>query len=162
MNDDELVSRTRAAEVLKRNGRTVTAALENVPPDEAKPGRPKRWRVATVKAALARRDALNADYVRNGATASSTTRLTAARARLTESRAAVADMQRRKLEGSLVPIDEVEALWAHQVTVARTRLLAIPAKVAVPLGMAQNAMPRQEIVRREIYAALDELSRSGG
>jgi len=39
MNDDELVSRARTAEVLKRNGRTINAALENVPPDEAEPGR---------------------------------------------------------------------------------------------------------------------------
>ena len=162
MDNDELVSRTRAAELLKRNGRTVNAALEGIPPDVAEPGRPKRWKMSTIKAALDRRDTLNADYARGGAAASSTANLTAARARLTASRAAVADMQRRKLEGSLVPIDEVEALWAHQVTMARTRLLAIPAKVAVSLGMAQNAMQRQEIVRREIYAALDELSRSAG
>jgi hypothetical protein len=80
MDDDQLITRSRAAEVLKRNGRTVNAALEGVPPDEAEPGRPKRWRIATIKAALERRDTLNADYVRNGAAASSTASLTKARA----------------------------------------------------------------------------------
>ena len=44
----------------------------------------------------------------------------------------------------------------------RARLLAVPAKVAVQLGMATTAMQRQEIVRREIYDALNELSRSDG
>jgi len=30
MNDEDLVSRTRAAELLRRNGRTVSSALEGV------------------------------------------------------------------------------------------------------------------------------------
>jgi phage terminase Nu1 subunit (DNA packaging protein) len=161
-DDQQLVTRARAAELLRRNGRTVTSALEDVPPDDATPGRPKRWRLATIKAALARRDTLNADYVRNGASASSTASLTAARARLTGDKARIVELQRKRLEGSLVAADEVEAVWAHQVAVVRTRLLAIPAKIAVSLGMATTAMERQDIVRREIHAALDELSRSAG
>lgn len=100
-NDDELVSRTRAAEVLKRNARTINAALKGVAPDETTPGRPQRWRIATIKAALDRRDTLNADFVRNGAAASQTASLAAARARLTEHKAAVADLQRRRLQGEL-------------------------------------------------------------
>jgi len=161
MNDDELVSRTRAAEVLKRNGRTVNAALEGVPPDEAKPGRPKRWKISTVKAALAQRDTLNADYIRNGATASSTASLTKARAKLAHNKAAIAEMQRKRLEGELVPAAEVEMLWAHQVAVARARLLAIPAKCAVRVKMGQTTAEVATILRQEVYAALDELSRSG-
>ena len=54
MDDDPLVTREAAALVVKRNRRTVTAAVTNVPPED--PGPPKRWRVTTIMAALGRHE----------------------------------------------------------------------------------------------------------
>jgi phage terminase Nu1 subunit (DNA packaging protein) len=113
------------------------------------------------KAALERRDTLNADYVRNDAAASSTATLTRARARLASSKAAIAEMQRRKMEGELVPLDQVEAAWASMIATARAKLLAIPAKCAARVGMCQTTAEVATILRQEVHAALDELSRSG-
>jgi phage terminase Nu1 subunit (DNA packaging protein) len=162
MKDDAtLVSRGRAAQLLKRDTRTIKAALEGVPPDEDMAGRPKRWKLATIRAAVARRLEETADYTRNGAAASASASLTAARARLTSDKARIVELQRKKLEGSLVPIDQVEALWAHQVAVARSRLLAIPAKCAARVGMEVTTAEVAEILREEVYRALDELSRHG-
>ena len=162
MNKDNglLVSRDRAAQLLKRDTRTIKAALDNTPPDEAEPGKPQRWKLSTIKAALERRAVANADYIRNGA-ASSTASLTKARARLASNKAAIAEMQRRKMEGELVPIDQVELAWASMIATARARLLAIPAKCASRVGMAGTTAEVAQILREEVHAALNELSRSG-
>src|SRR5215468_11031110 len=107
MNDDELASRDRAAQLLKRDTRTIKAALGDTPPDQAEPGKPQRWKISTIKAALDRRAVANADYIRNDA-ASSTASLTKARAKLARNKAAIAEMQRKRLEGELVPVADVE------------------------------------------------------
>jgi len=80
-DDDKLTTYSAAAKLLGRNRRTVQAALEGLTPDQpSKDGAPTRWQLSTIKAALERRDTLNADYVRNDAAASSTATLTRARA----------------------------------------------------------------------------------
>jgi len=76
MNDDDLVSRDRAAQFLKRDTRTIKAALGDTPPDRAEPGKPKRWKIGTIRAALERHAVVNADYIRGNGTASSTVSLT--------------------------------------------------------------------------------------
>jgi len=155
-----LVSRDRAAQLLKRDTRTIKAALGDTPPDEAEPGKPQRWKLSTIKAALERRAVVNADYIRNGAS-SSTASLTRARARLASNKAAIAEMQRRKLEGELVPVDEVDRAWAGMIAMARARLLAIPAKCAARVGMCKTTAEVATILRQEVHEALNELSRSG-
>jgi len=70
-DDDKLTTYSAAAKLLRRNPRTVRAALEGLTPDQpSKDGRPARWKLGTVKAALDRRAVVNADYVRNGASSS--------------------------------------------------------------------------------------------
>ena len=61
MKDDDLVSRDRAAELLKRDTRTIKAALGDTPPDQAEPGKPQRWKIGTIRPALERRAVVNAD-----------------------------------------------------------------------------------------------------
>lgn len=160
-DDDELMTYSAAAKLLGRNRRTVWAALEGMTPDRpSKDGRPARWKLGTVKAALDRRAVANADYIRNGAS-SSTASLTRARARLASNKAAIVEMQRRKLEGELVRADEVERAWASMIATARARLLAIPSKCAAKVGMCKTTAEVATILRQEVHEALDELSRSG-
>jgi hypothetical protein len=61
-SDDDLVTRDRAARLLCRDIKTVNLAVAEIPPDEALPGKVKRWRIATFKAALAERAAAVADH----------------------------------------------------------------------------------------------------
>jgi hypothetical protein len=61
--DDPLVTRERAHVMLDRNVRTIHRALEQVPPDDEGP--PPRWRLSTVRVALAAR-AARVGYDGNG------------------------------------------------------------------------------------------------
>lgn len=54
MDTDPLVTREAAAPLVKRNRRTVSRAVADVPPED--PGPPKRWRVSTILAALGRHE----------------------------------------------------------------------------------------------------------
>jgi len=62
-DNDNLVTCSAAARLLKRHRQTVRVALEGMTPDE--PGDPARWRLSTVRAALARRAQATADQTRN-------------------------------------------------------------------------------------------------
>jgi len=146
---------------LKRDTRTIKAALGDTPPDEAEPGKPQRWKIGTIRAALERHAVMNADYMRNSA-ASSTASLTKAHAKLASNKARIIEMQRREMEGELVPIDEVDRAWAAMIATARARLLAIPAKCAARVGMCKTTAEVAAILQEEVYAALNELAAKGG
>lgn len=79
------------------------------------------------------------------------------RARLTAARADITELERDKLAGRQVPVEEVERAWQTVVATMRSRLLTIPSKVAARILAAKNANEAQEIIRREVYDALAEL-----
>lgn len=87
-----------------------------------------------------------------------TPKLTAARVKLAEEKAKIAEMERRRLEGELVSAKQVRDAWITVISVCRTRLLAIPAKVAARVKMAGTIVEVAAIIRAEIYDALRELS----
>jgi len=80
------------------------------------------------------------------------------RARLTRARANAEELKARQLAGELIPAADIEAAWGAVTEVMRTRLLAIPSKVAARIGMARNAVEAQAIIRAEITEALTELA----
>jgi phage terminase Nu1 subunit (DNA packaging protein) len=61
-----------------------------------------------------------------------------ARAQLYTERAAKMKLEREKLEGSLVLRSETESSWGQTFVLIRTRMLAIPAKLALRLAMMKT------------------------
>jgi len=88
--------------------------------------------------------------------------LTKARAKLASNKAQIIEMQRKRLEGELVAIADVDRAWAGMIATARSRLLAIPAKCAARVGMAGTTAEVAAILKEEVYAALNELAAKGG
>jgi phage terminase Nu1 subunit (DNA packaging protein) len=160
LDDGELVTRDRAAQELRRSTRTVNAAISDscLKPVKAEPGRRDLYRFGELKAAVEERLGATADQTRN---TSATAGLTAARQQLVEHKAAMAALERAKLEGELIEVAEVRTWMLSAFSVTRTRLLALPAKCAAKLGMAATLTERHNILKTEIHALLTELANSG-
>jgi phage terminase Nu1 subunit (DNA packaging protein) len=61
-----------------------------------------------------------------------------------------------------VPAAAVLNVWSKRITNCRSRLLAIPTKLAMPLVNLREPSLIAEVLRREIYQALTELSSGVG
>jgi phage terminase Nu1 subunit (DNA packaging protein) len=83
-----------------------------------------------------------------------------ARAELYLERARAARLKREELEGTLAPLSVTRAAWTSILTMVRTRVLAIPNKLAPRLVGLKTAGEALALVRGEIYEALEELSKS--
>ena len=81
------------------------------------------------------------------------------RARLTKAKADAAEMVARAQLGELVPAAEVRETWIALVSVMRTRMLAIPARVAARVMMQKTIVEVAALIRNEIYEALDALAK---
>jgi phage terminase Nu1 subunit (DNA packaging protein) len=84
--------------------------------------------------------------------------LTAERARLARAQADKAEMEVAALEGKLVPAESVEKVWTALTTSFRSRMVAMPGKLAHQLAAIQNPAEAEAFIRKSIYEALDELS----
>lgn len=80
------------------------------------------------------------------------------RARLTKARADITEMERSQMESKLIPADDVESTWNSMISNARNRLIAIPTKVAPSVYASKNLNEIRDIIKTEIYQALDELA----
>lgn len=83
--------------------------------------------------------------------------LTAARTRLATAQAELAEMQSAEEQGKLLQSDDVAKAWTAQVGNARTRLLAIPTKVAPEL-VGQDLPTITDKLKAAVYEALMELA----
>lgn len=84
-------------------------------------------------------------------------------------RAKLAAAQRQQIElkmaaqrGELLPAAEVEATWTRHIMAARSRLLAIPGRVAFAVVGQHDVRDIERIIRDEVHRALHELSDSTG
>ena len=84
--------------------------------------------------------------------------LTAERARLARAQADKAEMEVAALEGRLVPAESVEKTWLVLATSFRSRMVAMPGKLAHQLAAIQSPAEAEDFIRKSIYEALDELS----
>jgi phage terminase Nu1 subunit (DNA packaging protein) len=162
LDDGELVTRDRAARELGCAPRTVNVAIEDSDLKPAGTGSGGRdlYRFGDLKAAVTARLEATADQVRNGQ-GSATAGLTAARQRLVEHKAELAEMEAQKRRGELIEAEEVRHWVISNIMVIRTKLLAFPTKLAARLGMATNLTERHAMLKAEIDALLDDLARSG-
>lgn len=87
--------------------------------------------------------------------------LTAERARLSYHQANVEQLKEAQLRGELIPVDAVLAAWQEKIGATRAQLLSLPTR-ASPLVIAEtNATQAEQIIKRIVHEALDELAGSG-
>lgn len=80
------------------------------------------------------------------------------RTRLTKNKADIAEMEQSRLRGELLPANEVRAGWSQIVAQIKTRLLAIPSKIAARLAVMRTAAECKALVNAEIREALEALA----
>jgi phage terminase Nu1 subunit (DNA packaging protein) len=87
--------------------------------------------------------------------------LTKQRARLTRSKADIAELQRSRLMGEVIPANEVVAMNTSIASTVRTKLLTVPTKYAARLTMIKKPADAETILRSGIEEALEDLARLG-
>jgi len=80
------------------------------------------------------------------------------RTRLTKARAEMAEKENAQLDSKLIPADDAKDAWTAMVANARARLLSIPNKIAPLVCAAETINEAREIIKIEIYEALNELA----
>ena len=80
------------------------------------------------------------------------------RAELYLEKARMARMQREKLEGELLPANEVLAGWSAIFAKVKARMLAIPSKCAPRLVGLKTAAEAKAVIEPEVYEALTDAS----
>lgn len=83
--------------------------------------------------------------------------LTEERARLAKEQADAKEMENAVARGELVRIEDVATRLEATLSNVRTRLLAIPTKVAAEAAAASEAKDVQALIERAIVGALNEL-----
>lgn len=85
------------------------------------------------------------------------------RARLVKARADLAEMEATRIRGDLIPAAEVTAAWTEVVALMRSRLLALPDKIAPQLFTSgahetTRIAEGRDILRNAVFDALGELA----
>ena len=85
-------------------------------------------------------------------------KLEAERARLTHHQANKTALEESALKGSLLDADEVKERWSGAVMRMRAKLLALPQKLATKAIAATSVKAIEQEAKKEVFAALEELS----
>lgn len=81
------------------------------------------------------------------------------RARKIAAEAEMAEIELREKKGQLIPASEVVASWGEIVGACRSKLLAVPAKIAPVVAVEDNPAVCKKIVEEQIGEALYELAK---
>jgi phage terminase Nu1 subunit (DNA packaging protein) len=149
-------SLNRLAGMLGVDRQTMVRALAGTSPDAGTDKKPL-FRVATASDALARHRVKPDGRVGTDGN-SATAQLTAERARLAREQAEAVSLKNAVTRGELVRLATVQRGAETIFAAFRERCLSIPGKVAAICEMRSRGEVEQ-IVRDEVYEALDELSR---
>lgn len=82
------------------------------------------------------------------------------RARFIRARADLAEMEAEEKRGSVIGAEDVEAAWIAVLALLRTRLLALPDRLAPRLHAEANPAGVRDVMRGAIREALEELAES--
>lgn len=82
----------------------------------------------------------------------------AERARLTHHQANIAALDEAKRRGELIPAEDVAREWADMVGRCRSKLLALPARLAARVMTCTTVREAEDFARGEVHAVLDELA----
>lgn len=83
----------------------------------------------------------------------------AAEVTLKASKAKIAKLEAAELEGKMHRSEDVAAMTEDLIYVIRGAMLALLGRLAVEVTAAQTAAEASEVIRREVFAAMKELSR---
>jgi len=81
------------------------------------------------------------------------------RARKIAAEAEMAEIELREKKGQLIPASEVVSSWGEIVGACRSKLLAVPAKIAPVVAVEDNPAVCKQIVEEQIGEALYELAK---
>ena len=81
-----------------------------------------------------------------------------AEADLKQSKAKIAELQLKELEGKMHRSEDVEALTNDLVYTARSMIMALPGRLAMDVVQAGSANEASALIRTECYKILDELA----
>lgn len=81
-----------------------------------------------------------------------------AEADLKQSKAKIADLQLKELEGKMHRSEDVEAMTNDLVYTVRSMVMALPGRLAMDVTRAANAAEASAIIRGECHKILDELA----
>lgn len=84
----------------------------------------------------------------------------AERARFIRARADLAEMEAEEKRGSVIAAEDVEAAWIAMLALLRTRLLALPDRLAPQVHAEANPAGVRDVMRGAIREALEELAES--
>lgn len=82
-------------------------------------------------------------------------------AKLNAARREKVELETAVIKKELCSFEEVELLWAEQITNAKTKLLALPHKAAHQVIAASDFIEAQNILQQLVDESLNELSGSG-
>tara|TARA_R100000951_G_scaffold40964_1_gene34695 strand:- start:366 stop:941 length:576 start_codon:yes stop_codon:yes gene_type:complete len=80
------------------------------------------------------------------------------RARLTHHQANKTELEEQVLRGELIPSSEIESLLSNIFTAFRAKLLGLPVKASPQLVIMADVVDAENLLRKFIYEALEELS----
>ena len=84
--------------------------------------------------------------------------LTAARTRLAQAKAAQAEAQIKVTSGELVRADDVEKRWSHNFSLIRSRMMALPSRIAADLNLTRADAARiDDMVRDTLTETADDI-----
>jgi hypothetical protein len=154
---DPLFSISGAAKKLERDRRTIEKGIEGLKPDFVT-GTIKKWKLSRIVAGI---DANTFAPITpaKGKASKIGSGLAAQRARLARAQAEAVEHKNRIASGQFVPIIVVGEVVEVHNQIVRERMLAIPScasEIAALINPTQEEI--YEIIRREIYAGLEELA----
>jgi len=85
--------------------------------------------------------------------------LSTERARLTKSKADIAEMQKKQLMGQMIAVDRVVSLTTTIMNGVKERLLTVATKVAARVALTSKPADAESIIRTGIEEALEDLAR---
>ena len=129
---------------LKRDRRALTRLIaeKDIEPVEIA-GRSKFYHLADVVNAMIDGEELN---------------LQQERAKLARKQEEKTSLQVEQIKGTLVDADLVKSEWQKYIAGCRAKLLSLPSKIAGNIMAAESMQEVQELLKTEIYQALNELA----
>lgn len=104
------------------------------------------------------RDRANGKEAKTAATVKAEADKLRAEADLKQSKAKIAELQLKELEGKMHRSEDVEALTNDLVYTARSMIMALPGRLAMDVVQAGSANEASALIRTECYKILDELA----
>ena len=77
---------------------------------------------------------------------------------LKKSKADMAELELRELQGDMHRAEDVEAVMTDHVLLIRSMILALPSRLAVDVSNVKTAADASEIIKAECYAMLNQLA----